>query len=542
MTPPRAEAVADDFQLLVSVLPGPLQAAVRALPPGLVLEVVMDLGRPPEARLVDRVERLRDEPVLREDLEHVLAQVGPPGDDNRAGIERTLHRVSAIRNRKGKVVGLTLRVGRAIFGTIDMLKDLIGSGRNILLLGRPGVGKTTKLREVARVLADDLRKRVMVVDTSNEIGGDGDVPHPGIGGARRMQVSRPDRQHDVMIEAVENHMPEAIIVDEIGTSAEASAARTIAERGVQLVATAHGNTLENLVLNPTLSDLVGGVHTVTLSDEEARRRNTQKTISERKAPPTFDIVVEMVGRDEVLVHPDTAESVDRLLAGQAVGGERRKQDADSGEVAVEAVKAAPPSLPALRPGRTAAAPGVTRGAENVHARTPGMGGTTKVYAHAVSRDLLTKVLRELAVDVRLVSRLDAADLIVTLRSRANDPRLRRTAEKSGARVEVVKRNSSTELRRVLKTAFHVVEGVDEDQVREAVAEVEHAIERVLSEGVSVPLAPRPPRLRKLQHRLVSRYHLEAVSHGSEPVRHLTIYPLGSEVDVALAQEEAEGNA
>ncbi|QSQ22036.1 AAA family ATPase [Pyxidicoccus parkwayensis] len=538
---PRADAVADDFQLLVSVLPGALQAAVRALPPQQVLEVVMDLGRPPEARLVDRVERLREEPVLREDLEHVLAQVGPPGDDNRAGIERTLHRVSAIRNRKGKVVGLTLRVGRAIFGTIDMLKDLIGSGRNILLLGRPGVGKTTKLREVARVLADDLRKRVMVVDTSNEIGGDGDVPHPGIGGARRMQVSRPDRQHDVMIEAVENHMPEAIIVDEIGTSAEAAAARTIAERGVQLVATAHGNTLENLVLNPTLSDLVGGVHTVTLSDEEARRRNTQKTISERKAPPTFDIVVEMVSRDEVLVHPDTAESVDRLLAGQAVGGERRKQDADSGQVEVEEVKAAPPSLPSLRPGRTAG-PGVTRGAESILARVPGMGGTTKVYAHAVSRDLLTKVLRELNVDVRLVSRLEAADMVVTLRSRANDPRLRRTAEKSGARVEVVKRNSSAELRRVLKTAFNVVEGVDEDQVREAVAEVEHAIERVLSEGVSVPLAPRPPRLRKLQHRLVSRYHLEAVSHGSEPTRHLTIYPLGAEVDAALAQEEAEGSA
>ncbi|MCY1018806.1 R3H domain-containing nucleic acid-binding protein [Pyxidicoccus sp. MSG2] len=537
---PRADAVADDFQLLVGVLPGPLQAAVRALPSQQVLEVVMDLGRPPEARLVDRVEPLREEPVLREDLEHVLAQVGPPGDDNRAGIERTLHRVSAIRNRKGKVVGLTLRVGRAIYGTIDMLKDLIGSGRNILLLGRPGVGKTTKLREVARVLADDLRKRVMVVDTSNEIGGDGDVPHPGIGTARRMQVSRPDRQHDVMIEAVENHMPEAIIVDEIGTSAEAAAARTIAERGVQLVATAHGNTLENLVLNPTLSDLVGGVHTVTLSDEEARRRHTQKTISERKAPPTFDIVVEMVSRDEVLVHPDTAESVDRLLAGQAVGGERRKQDVDSGQVEVEAVKAAPPSLPALRPGRTAG-PGV-RGAENVTARIPGLGGTTKVYAHAVSRDLLEKVLRELAVDVRMVSRLDAADLVVTLRSRANDPRLRRMTEKSGARVEVVKRNSSSELRRVLKTAFHVVEGVDEDQVREAVTEVEHAIERVLSEGVSVPLAPRPPRLRKLQHRLVSRYHLEAVSHGSEPVRHLTIYPVGAEVEAALAQEEAEGTA
>jgi stage III sporulation protein SpoIIIAA len=520
----------DDFQLLVDVLPEPLQASVRQLPPGEILEVVMDLGRPPQARLVNnRSQRLRDEPVVTKELEHVLAQVGPPGDDNRAGIERTLHRISAIRNRKGRVVGLTLRVGRAVYGTIDMLKDLIATGRNVLLLGRPGVGKTTKLREVARVLADDLRKRVMVVDTSNEIGGDGDIPHPGIGAARRMQVSRPDRQHDVMIEAVENHMPEAIIVDEIGTSAEAAAARTIAERGVQLVATAHGNTLENLVLNPTLSDLVGGVHTVTLSDEEARRRRTQKTVSERKAPPTFDIVVEMVDRDEVLVHPDTAEAVDRLLAGQEVGGERRRLD--GGEVKVEEVPQAAAPLPAPRSKAAPAAPAA-----------PPYHGPTRVYAHAVSKDLLDRVLRELKVDARVVGRLESADLILTLRSRANDPKMRRAVERTGARVEVVKRNSSAELRRVLRGAFMVVEGMDEEQVREAVAEAEHAIQRVLSEGVVVPLAPRPPRLRKLQHRLVSRYHLETVSMGSEPVRHLVIYPLGAEVEAALQESEAEGTA
>jgi stage III sporulation protein SpoIIIAA len=527
MEQPRVEPD-DDFQLLVEVLPAPLQAAVRELPPHEVLEVVMDLGRPPQARLVNnRSQPLREEPVASKELEHVLAQVGPPGEDNRAGIERTLHRISAIRNRKGRVVGLTLRVGRAVYGTIDMLKDLIATGRNVLLLGRPGVGKTTKLREVARVLADDLRKRVMVVDTSNEIGGDGDIPHPGIGAARRMQVSRPDRQHDVMIEAVENHMPEAIIVDEIGTSAEASAARTIAERGVQLVATAHGNTLENLVLNPTLSDLVGGVHTVTLSDEEARRRRTQKTVSERKAPPTFDIVVEMVDRDEVLVHPDTAEAVDRLLAGLEVGGERRRLD--GGEVKVEEVAQSTAPLPAPRAKAAPAAP-------------PPAQGPTRIFAHAVSKDLLDRVLRELKVDARVVGRLESADLILTLRSRANDPKMRRTVERTGARVEVVKRNSSAEIRRVLRGAFMVVEGVDEDQVREAVSEAEHAIQRVLSEGVVVPLAPRPPRLRKLQHRLVSRYHLETVSLGSEPVRHLVIYPLGAEVEAALHESEAEGTA
>jgi stage III sporulation protein SpoIIIAA len=523
MEQPRVEPD-DDFQLLVDVLPEPLKTQVRQLPPAEILEVVMDLGRAPQARLVNnRSERLREEPVVAKELEHVLAQVGPPGDDNRAGIERTLHRISAIRNRKGRVVGLTLRVGRAVFGTIDMLKDLIATGRNVLLLGRPGVGKTTKLREVARVLADDLRKRVMVVDTSNEIGGDGDIPHPGIGASRRMQVSRPDRQHDVMIEAVENHMPEAIIVDEIGTSAEAAAARTIAERGVQLVATAHGNTLENLVLNPTLSDLVGGVHTVTLSDEEARRRRTQKTVSERKAPPTFDIVVEMVDRDEVLVHPDTAEAVDRLLAGAEVGGERRRLD--GGEVKVEEVAQATAPLPAPRQ-RTAPAGPVPAAAPAAY------NGPTRMFAHAVSRDLLDRVLRELKVDARIVGRLESADLILTLRSRANDPKMRK----------VVKRNSSAELRKVLRGAFMLLEGVDEEQVREAVAEAEHAIQRVLSEGVVVPLAPRAPRLRKLQHRLVSRYHLETVSMGSEPVRHLVIYPLGAEVEAALQESEAEGTA
>ncbi|HYO54934.1 R3H domain-containing nucleic acid-binding protein [Archangium sp.] len=534
MSPRDAIAVPDDdFQLLVGVLPEPLQAAVRGLPPGEVLEVVMDLGRSPEARLTGRVVRLSESPITRKDLEHVLTQVGTVSEDNRAGIERTLHRVSAIRNRQGKVVGLTLRVGRAIYGTIDMLKDLIASGLNILLLGRPGVGKTTKLREVARVLADDLGKRVMVVDTSNEIGGDGDIPHPGIGGARRMQVSRPDRQHDVMIEAVENHMPEAIIVDEIGTSAEASAARTIAERGVQLVATAHGNTLENLVLNPTLSDLVGGVHTVTLSDEEARRRHTQKTISERRAPPTFDVVVEMVSRDEVLVHRDTAQSVDRLLAGENVGGERRQLVEGQVEVKEEPQAVAPlPGRPSEQPSRVVAAP---------RRHQPGLRqGTTRVCAHAASRDLLERVLRDLGADARVVGRLENADVVITLRSRANDPKLRKVSEKSGARVLAIKRNSSSEMRRVLRDVFLIAEGVDEDQVREAVLEAEHAIQRVLSESVVVPLAPRPPRLRKLQHRLVSRYHLETVSHGSEPQRHLIIYPLGALVDIPRDQQEMEG--
>jgi stage III sporulation protein SpoIIIAA len=312
-----------------------LDALMEALPPEIVdrlrsfadrsdlLEVVMDVGRRPEARFTHGEEELLDREVVEADIAHVIDHIGAFGDDNRAGIERTLHRISAIRNRAGKVVGLTCRIGRAVFGTIDIIRDIVDGGQSVLLLGRPGVGKTTMLREVARVLADDMGKRVIVVDTSNEIAGDGDIPHPGIGDARRMQVRTPTEQHAVMIEAVENHMPEVIVIDEIGTELEAAAARTIAERGVQLVGTAHGNTLDNLMLNPTLSDLVGGIQPVTLGDEEARRRGTQKTVLERKAPPTFDVLVEIVERDRVIVHRNVAETVDAILRGHMVPPESR---------------------------------------------------------------------------------------------------------------------------------------------------------------------------------------------------------------------------
>src|SRR6476469_9114834 len=297
--------MADDLSVLLETLPPHIYRPLTALA-GLdgLLEIVLDLGRPPEARFPGREVPLGELEVTAEDIDFVVARIGEFGDDNRAGIERTLHRISAIRNRKGRIVGLTLRIGRAVFGTIGIIRDIVESGKSVLLLGRPGVGKTTMLREVARVLADDFHKRVIIVDTSNEIAGDGDVPHPAIGHARRMQVPTPSLQHAVMIEAVENHMPEVIVIDEIGTELEAAAARTIAERGVQLVATAHGNTLENLMLNPTLADLVGGIQTVTLGDEEARRRGTQKSILERKAPPTFDIIVEIQSWDRVALHPD----------------------------------------------------------------------------------------------------------------------------------------------------------------------------------------------------------------------------------------------
>ncbi len=359
----RQMHVTDNLDLLLDVLPPHLRSALeRHSDLDQLLEVVLDLGRKPEARFPNEAFALNGTSVNRETLEYITERVGAFGKDNRAGIERTLHRISAIRNRQGEIIGLTCRVGRAVIGTVDIVRDVIESGHSILLLGRPGVGKTTLLREAARVLADELRKRVVVVDTSNEIAGDGDIPHPGIGAARRMQVPVPALQHAVMIEAVENHMPEVVVIDEIGTEAEALAARTIAERGVQLIATAHGNTLDNLLQNPTLSDLVGGIQAVTLSDEEARRRGTQKTVLERKAPPTFDVVIEIQEKDRLAVHHDVGQVVDRYLRGVAPRPESRVRTS-GGDVEISAPArassgwtpegpfAAAPSEDHARPGR-----------------------------------------------------------------------------------------------------------------------------------------------------------------------------------------------
>lgn len=494
----NAHTRTDNLSMLLGTLPEPLRRALAKLSLDTLLEIVMDLGRLPQARFPGHAETLAEELITRADLDQVVASVGEFSADNRAGIEGTLHRISAIRNRRGEIIGLTLRVGRAVFGTIETIRDLVEAGKNVLLLGRPGVGKTTKLREVARVLAEEFEKRVIVIDTSNEIAGDGDVPHPGIGSARRMQVPHPNRQHAVMIEAVENHMPEVIIVDEIGTEAEALAARTIAERGVQLIGTAHGTTLENVVMNPTLADLVGGVQTVTLGDEEARLRGSQKTITERKAPPTFDAVVEIVDRSTVIVHPDTARAVDNLLRGVSPGGVRRTP-AGEGPAIAEPTAAEPEPAPA-------------------HRERP-----ARIYAYAVSRDSIERVIRELHLEARTVKRPEHADLVIALRGRADDPRLRRSLPGTAA-VHVVKKNSTAQIRRLLEILFHVVKGAHREDIDDAVKETEAAIQRVLAEGVAVSLTPRPARLRRLQHRISIRHRLLAESVGSEPERHLVIYP------------------
>ena len=493
----------DDLRLLVSVLPPGLQEALDAFPADQLLEVVLDLGRLPQARLTDRTVDLGSHRISHEDLNQVVSTVGEFGADNRAGIEGTLHRISAIRNRRGRIVGLTLRVGRAVLGTIDLIRDRVESGASVLLLGRPGIGKTTKLREVARVLADDFQRRVVVIDTSNEIAGDGDIPHPAIGSARRMQVPHPAGQHAVMIEAVENHMPEVIIIDEIGTEAEALAARTIAERGVQLIGTAHGNTLRNLVDNPTLADLVGGVQTVTLGDEEARLRGSQKTISERKRPPTFDAVVEIVDRDRVIVHADTARAVDRLLAGVDPGGLIRGAGEPTGPAPdARAAAPLPPPLPSMSARR----------------------GPARIYPYALSRDSVEKVLRELHLEARTVRRPEQADMVLALRARAHDPRLQRLLALGDLPVHTLKKNTSAQIRRLLQRLFNVVPGHPEAEVDAAAREAETAARQVLDAGQAIELAPRDSSLRKMQHRIAARYHLVAESEGREPYRHLVIHP------------------
>jgi stage III sporulation protein SpoIIIAA len=511
----RQASITDNLDLLLGVLSPNLRAAVERRPDvDQLLEIVLDLGRRPEARFPREALTLDESFVDRGMLKHITERVGSFGKDNRAGIERTLHRISAIRNRQGEIIGLTCRVGRAVIGTVDIVRDVIDSGRSILLLGRPGVGKTTLLREAARVCADELRKRVIVVDTSNEIAGDGDIPHPGIGAARRMQVAVPTLQHNVMIEAVENHMPEVIVIDEIGTEAEATAARTIAERGVQLIATAHGNTLDNLLQNPTLSDLVGGIQAVTLSDEEARRRGTQKTVLERKAPPTFDVLVEIQDKDRVAVHHDVATVVDRYLRGAAPRPESRVRTS-GGEVEISA-----PQPAATVSSWAPEGPFVPKPPEN---RERQGRKILRIYPYAVSRNRLDRAVREMHVPAYIVDSPGDADIVLTIKAqeRRQPPRLREATTR-GVPLHVLRSNTVTQIQEFLRAYFEIDDGTDEQEV--ALAEVEQAIADVLDSANAVELEPQNSYIRRLQHQLVQRYGLASESKGDEPKRRVIIYP------------------
>jgi stage III sporulation protein SpoIIIAA len=509
--------ITDDLDTLIDVLPLRICEAIRARSNNYaLLEIVLDLGRVPEARYPHEEAILSDEEVTQDDIDYVLERIGEFTSDNRAGIERTLHRISCIRNRKGKIVGLTCRVGRAVFGTIRIIEDLVRTEKSVLLLGRPGVGKTTMLREVARFMADELNKRVIVVDTSNEIAGDGDIPHPGIGSARRMQVPSPELQHAVMIEAVENHMPEVIIIDEIGTDLEASAARTIAERGVTLIATAHGNSLENLIMNPTLSDLVGGIESVTLSDEEARRRGTQKAILERRAPPTFDVLVEIQSYNQVAVHNNVAETVDSILRGYDVPPEMREL-APEGEVKVlDGHKA----RRAERHDETRADLAYVAGAGS----PPGQGPTRerRIYPFGVSRQRLQQAIRETHFPAQVVDHLDDAEVVITLRPYyRRKPQTLHDAEARGIPIYVVKSNTILQLEQVLLTMRSERSG---DPVVAALKETEDGIGQVLNQYSPVDLNPQNAYVRRLQHMLVQRYNLNSRSLGAEPNRYVRILP------------------
>ncbi len=514
-----------DLEVLIDKLPPHIQHPLRDREDlDQLLEVVLDFGREPEARFRDASVMLDSSEVSEDDIQYTIDRIGSFGEDNRAGIERTLHRVSAIRNRAGKVIGLTLRVGRAVYGTIRVIEDLIITGKSVLLLGKPGVGKTTMLREVARVLADDANRRVIVVDTSNEIAGDGDIPHPAIGRARRMQVRSPDFQHNVMIEAVENHMPEVIIIDEIGIELDANAARTIAERGVQLVATAHGNTLDNLIMNPTLSDLVGGIQSVTLGDIEARRRRTQKTVLERRAPPTFDILVEIQSWTEVVVHPDVADTVDRMLRGYPISPERRTVEAD-GSVA----RSRPPALRQAN-GANSQMPFAANGdwrdnlAENEEREKPAVH-VTHIMPYGVNKGKLQQAAREARSPVEVVDNIASADLLLTTRNyyRRKTGALQ-AAEQKGKPVYVLRRNTTPQIEQFIRAITRDKRhGRHDDALDTAMREAEDAAARIQDGEDRVQLSPQGAYVRHVQHEIAEQNGLTSHSVGKEPRRSVVFY-------------------
>lgn len=537
---PEAQAQ-EDFQRFLDILPDaikePLQAKMAEKEPYALLELVGDIGRVPTVRFVEGEEDLREAEMTRADIDQIVAGLGDFDDDNRAGIARTLHRISGLRNRKGDVVGLTCRIGRAVYGTIDIIADIVNEGHSILLLGRPGVGKTTMLREMARVLAE--HRRVVIVDTSNEIGGDGDIPHPAVGRARRMQVPRPSHQHETMIEAVENHNPQVIVIDEIGRELEAQAARTINERGVQLIGTAHGNMLENLLLNPTLSDLVGGIESVTLSDEEAKRRGTQKTVLERRSAPTFNVLIEIQARDRLLIHRDVAASVDAMLRGRAVPVELRQYD-DEGGIEIKQVEKIP-DIPSVT-GRRRDLPPLT-GQRNGRLKPRGEAQEgdailitandsaekqnerqLSVYSYGVARNRLSQAARRLGVKINLVDGLDEADVLVTLKSYYRKQRkMVNEAEAQRKPVYVLRANTVAQMEGFLIDALGLAVVPPSDPFEAAMNEASAAIGRVQTGADSVDLAPVGSAMRRYQHQMARQANLVSHSYGQEPNRFVRIF-------------------
>ncbi|KAI3963592.1 hypothetical protein MKW92_000169 [Papaver armeniacum] len=521
-----------------------------------MIEVVMDLGRKPLARFPSGDFILSDYPITFQDLQVAISQVGDFAVDNRAGISRTLHRISAIRNRKGEIVGLTCRVGRAIPGSADLLRDLVKDEASILLIGPPGVGKTTIIREVARMLADDCSKRVMIVDTSNEIGGDGDIPHAGIGKARRMQVPHTDMQHKVLIEAVENHMPQVIVIDEIGTKLEAMAASTIAQRGIQLVATAHGVTIENLIMNPSLEMLVGGIQSVTLGDEEASRRGGQKTVLERKGPSTFTCAVEMISKAELRVHRSLEATVDAILSGRSPKYDIRKMNSwrmgdethtlltepsidisfqKQDEVSVEEFLDVDDQI--------------VIGGElqsKVTTKTPVSTSKDEVPVHlfvyGIPETSVIQGVKQLKADdrVELTDNMSEADAVLALQAKLKkNPRIQAVAKSHNKYIYVTKTTSLMQIMKAVRALLNEhdsgpkdfeAEKVNSSEKMDALEEARLAIEQVvIPKGEPVELLPRTFHIMSLQMNLALEYQLLSERVGKEPNAHVRILPLQSNI-------------
>jgi stage III sporulation protein SpoIIIAA len=539
--------ITDDLHALLGVLPPQVAQAVSAANNSdNLLEIILDLGRLPTARFVDNETVLSQSEVTHADIDYVVERIGDFDADNRAGLERTLHRISAIRNRRGHIVGLTCRVGRAVYGTIDIIQDLVESGKSILILGRPGIGKTTMLREAARILAE--KARVVIVDTSNEIGGDGDVPHPAVGRARRMQVAQPSLQHEVMIEAVENHNPEVIVIDEIGRELEAAAARTIAERGVQLIGTAHGRTLENLLLNPTLSDLIGGIESVTLSDEEARRRGTQKTVLERRSPPTFDVLIELIERDRLAIHADVATAVDALVRGYPQPPEIRSLTPE-GEIKIEhPVPQTPrlagaagqhrtetagkgswlpqtPSRHDQRPATEETRTLLEELEEPVPPVEPKGRNPIRIYPYGVARNRLMQASKRLGVPVMVMRDIHDAEALITLRTYyRNRQATILDAEERGMPVYVLRSNTLNQIETFLAELFNLSEEDHQPKnIEDFIQQTQQAIDAVRNGERWVDLPPATPTIRRMQHDLAREAQLVSHSYGQEPHRRVRIY-------------------
>jgi stage III sporulation protein SpoIIIAA len=533
----EGKTITTDLQLLIDVLPETIRHHLQTVDLDELIEIVMDLGRVPEARFSEgKILELGTQQVTSEEIQHVIKHLGYFTSDNRAGIPRTLHRISAMRNRQADMVGLTCRVGKVVTGTVDPIRDIIESGKSVLLLGRPGVGKTSRLREIAKLLADEAHKRVVIVDTSNEIAGDGDIPHPAVGRARRIQVPDRDRQRETMIEAVQNHTPEVIIVDEIGTEDEALAARTIAERGVILVATAHGHTLENLIKNPMLSDLAGGIQTVTLGDDEARRRATQKTVQERANKPTFDICIEIRDRYTLAVYPDVAEAVDHLLRGWTLFPEIRKVDVATGTTRVLKTdfEVMPGHIMDTEPEAFKPAGSYTDHVRDV-APLPVGEQEFRVFLYGISKSYLDRILERLNLhSIRTTKNVYDANAVIAIKANARPgSKVLKLAQDYEVPVFYTKTNTMPQIQRALREALDADAGTFagqiahtpfEDEMEQALREAQEAIDCANSEGNPVELAPRRSYIRRIQHELVERHHMTSVSIGDEPNRRLKVLP------------------